>query len=86
MTNSADDRILEYLDETDFAPPKEIAEAIGFHPEYTGERCRVLRDGGLLFNLGRGLYRITDLGEQYLSGDLDARTLEEVEGEADEQE
>ena len=34
-----------------------------------------------LKNLGRGLYRITDLGEQYLSGELDARTLEDSDDE-----
>lgn len=76
MTNSADDRILEYLENTEHAPPKEIADATGFHPEYIGERSRVLRDRGFLENLGRGLYRITELGEEYLAGELDASTLE----------
>ncbi len=76
MTDSADDRILEYLSETDFAPPKEIADASSKNNDYIGRRCRILKDLGLLETPGRGLYRITDLGEEYLSGELDARTLE----------
>ncbi len=80
MTNSADDRILEYLRDSDHAPPKEIADTARFHPEYIGERCRKLRDHGLLQNLGRGLYRITDLGERYLSGDAGPSELDTDEG------
>jgi len=76
MTDSADDRILEYLSETDFAAPKEIAEVTGKNNDYIGRRCRVLKNLRLVETPGRGLYRITDLGGEYLSGELDARTLE----------
>lgn len=72
----ADDLILELLEEEGQYPPKIIAEKVGKHPKYVGKRCRALRDHDLLRNLGRGLYQITELGELYLSGDLDASDLE----------
>jgi hypothetical protein len=72
-----DDLILELLEEEGQYPPKIIAEKIEKHPKYIGNRCRELRDHGLLRNLGRGLYQITELGEDYLSGDLDVESLDE---------
>jgi predicted transcriptional regulator len=72
-----DDLILELLEEEGQYNPKIIAEKIGKHPKYVGERCRKLRDYNLLRNLGRGLYQITDLGEDYLAGDLDATELDD---------
>jgi len=81
MTDSSDDRILEYLSETDFAAPKEIADATSKNNDYIGRRCRVLKELGLVETPGRGLYRITDLGEQYLAGDLDARELEDEDAD-----
>lgn len=76
-----DDLILELLEEEGQYPPKIIAEKIDKHPKYVGTRCRELRDHGLLRNLGRGLYQITDDGERYLVGDLDTAELEEGDGE-----
>lgn len=72
-----DDLILELLEEEGQYPPKIIAEKIDRHPKYVGERCRMLRDHGLLRNLGRGLYQITPEAEDYLNGDLDASDLED---------
>jgi predicted transcriptional regulator len=74
MTNSADDRILEFLaDNKTEKPvgiaPTEISDAIGYGRQHIGRRCRALAEHGLLLNLGRGSYRITELGERYLSGD-----------------
>lgn len=71
-----DDVILEFVAEHGQHPPKLIAENIDKHEKYVGNRCRTLRDYGLLRNLGRGLYQITDEGEQYLAGELDASELE----------
>lgn len=76
MKTGADDRILEFLAETDYEPPKGIAEATGYEPQYVGRRCRELAEYGLLENMGRGLYRITGRGEQYLAQELDAGELE----------
>ena len=70
-----DDLILEFLREEGQYPPKIIGESINRHPHYVGERCRTLRDYGLLRNLGRGLYQITTQGEEYLEGELDANDL-----------
>ncbi|WP_204960023.1 phage repressor protein [Salinigranum salinum] len=67
-----DDLILELLKDEGQYPPKLIGEKTDKHPKYVGRRCRALRDHGLLRNLGRGLYQITEDGELYLEGELDA--------------
>lgn len=77
--NPVDDLILEYLEEEGQHSPKILAENLKKHPNYIGARCRLLRDHGLLRNLGRGLYQITEEGKQYLDGDLDAADLEDDE-------
>ena len=81
MTNSADDRILEFLlDNKAEAPighsPSEISDFIGYGRQHVGRRCRELAEHELLLNLGRGSYRITELGERYLSGDAGPEELE----------
>lgn len=77
----ADERILEHLSETETDTPKGMAESgrVRFSRQYIGERCRKLTDYGMLQHLGNGVYRITDSGEQYLDGDLDAEDLESDE-------
>lgn len=74
----ADERILEHLAETETDTPKSMAESgrVRFSRQYIGERCRKLTEHGLLQHLGNGVYRITDQGEQYLEGDLDAADLD----------
>ncbi|MDS0296654.1 hypothetical protein NDI79_21015 [Halogeometricum sp. S3BR5-2] len=39
-------------------------------------RCKTLVAYGLVVSLGNGVYDITREGEQYLAGELDARTLD----------
>lgn len=75
----ADERILEHLSEVETDTPKGMEDSgrVRYSRQYIGERCRKLADYGLLQHLGNGVYRITDLGEQYLAGDLDAEKLEE---------
>lgn len=74
----ADERILEYLSEVETSTPKKMADSgdVRFSRQYIGERCRKLAAYGLVQHFGNGVYRITDLGEQYLAGDLDAEELE----------
>jgi len=36
-----------------------------------------MKDHGLVMELGNGVYTITSKGEKYLSGELNAETLEE---------
>lgn len=75
----ADERILEHLSEIETDTPKEMAESgrVRFSRQYIGERCRKLADYGLVQHLGNGVYRITNNGERYLAGNLDAVDLEE---------
>lgn len=82
MTNSADDRILEYLadvrsESEKGKSPGDIGSVTDYHPKHIGRRCKELAELGLIINLGRSVYRITDLGEQYLAGELDASSLED---------
>jgi predicted transcriptional regulator len=77
----ADDLTIDYLGDVDLASPAEIAEETDYNRKYIGRRARKLARAGLLENLGRGLYQITDRGREYLEGEFDARTLDEPEGD-----
>jgi predicted transcriptional regulator len=74
----ADDRILEYLSEAGPATPKGMVESgrVRFSRQHVNHRCKTLVAYDLAVHLGNGVYDITAEGEQYLSGDLDAETLE----------
>ena len=74
--NPVDDRILEFLAAEGASSPKIVADGLGNHPEYVGGRLRTLTDYDLVDRPGRGVYRITDAGEAYLAGELDAGELE----------
>jgi len=73
-----DERILERLSEIETGTPKGMADSgdVRFSRQYIGERCRKLTDYGMLQHLGNGVYRITERGEQYLKGEIDAENLE----------
>ena len=75
------DRILEYLAEHDSGTPKQISQTDGYlwGRSYTHQRCTALRNYGLIRHLGNGVHVITEEGEQYLAGDLDASELEPEE-------
>ena len=74
----ADERILERLSEVETDTPKGMADSgkVRFSRQYIGERCRKLANYGMTQHLGNGVYRITEDGEQYLTGELDAEELE----------
>lgn len=76
-----DDRLLEFIQEEGQHTPKAIAEdgRVRFGHQYIARRLRKLADVGLLERNvgGRGIYDITEAGEAYLEGDLDAAELEE---------
>lgn len=80
MKPSTDDAILESLCDKGNQQPVHVANQIDRHRKYVGERLRELAEYGLVENLGQGLYRITDTGEAYLDGDLDASELEQRDG------
>jgi predicted transcriptional regulator len=75
---AADDRILEYLSEHETGTPKQMADSgyVRFSRSYITQRCKQLLDYGLIRHLGNGVYSITEKGQQYLDGQLDAAELE----------
>lgn len=75
----ADDLILEYVQSAGEVPPVVIGRNVEIHSKYAGERCRELTNYGLLNRSKGGYYLISEQGEKYLQGDLDAETLEPSE-------
>lgn len=77
-----DDRILEYINEEGSASPKELNDSGYFRvsKSQVSRRLRRLADHGMLRHLGNGVYVITEAGEKYLTGELDAESLEENDG------
>lgn len=71
-----DDAILEYVRDAGEVPPAVIGRNIDSHPNYTGQRCRVLADRGLLDRESDGYYSLTDLGNRYLNEDLEPGELD----------
>lgn len=73
----ADERILEFLHEEGPRTPTRIAadSRVRFSRPHINTRCQKLTRYGLVETLGNGVYRITDQGEQYLEGELDASEL-----------
>lgn len=72
----ADERVLEFLHEKDIvASPSVIAANIEYTGEYISRRCQRLADAELIQRVDATNYRITDKGERYLDGELDATEL-----------
>jgi len=76
MQLPTDERILEILSLGLVLSPKVIAKNIGKSRVQVSKRLSVLVDYGLVTRVERGYYEITELGEQYLEGELDASNLE----------
>lgn len=75
----ADDRILETLQDVEMAlSPRVIAFNIDYTRNYVNRRMTHLREAELVDRVDEGMYRISDKGRAYLSGDLDADALEDV--------
>ncbi len=73
---SADNQILEFLDETDIlATPHVISANIDYSQQYVNERVRILVRNDLLEQTEGALYRITGRGRAYLNGELDVEDL-----------
>lgn len=72
----SDDQVLELIAEYGNLTPHAIEDLGGLSQDHAGRRCRELVRYGLLTRITRGLYGITDDGEAYLRGDLDASDLE----------
>nr|WP_246308321.1 type IV toxin-antitoxin system AbiEi family antitoxin domain-containing protein [Halosimplex rubrum] len=67
-----DDRILECLSSSGLIlSPSVIAINIDKSRDEVNRRLTTLTDKGYVERVKRGYYRITELGERYLQGDLD---------------
>lgn len=72
----ADEDILRDLcaERPDYLPL--VANRLGMHLGYVERRCDVLVDQGLVEPVtAEVVYRTTELGEQYLAGEVDASAL-----------
>lgn len=72
----ADERVLEFLREKDIvASPSVIAANIGYTSEYISRRCRKLAEAELLQPVDPSNYQLTQLGERFLAGEVEAEAL-----------
>ncbi|MFC4449812.1 MarR family transcriptional regulator [Halorussus aquaticus] len=73
-----DYEILLFFEDHDIlVSPKVLAVNIDYDRQYTSKRCRKLTQEGILEQDDSGLYRLSDKGRKFLSGDLDAEELED---------
>lgn len=75
----ADDRILKLIRDEGNLTPGAIEALDGPASETATRRAKKLVSYGLLEQVHRGLYRLTDDGRAYLDEELDAATLEPLE-------
>jgi len=81
----ADRYILEYLNSArkpDGEPAEQTPKVIGLNTtisrKHSGARCRVLDEKGLVEKTDRGVYRITELGERFVKGELEPDDLRDL--------
>lgn len=73
---SADERILRHLQEERPDYLALVANRLGMHLGYVERRTEVLVDHGLVEQVSEEVvYRTTELGEQYLAGEVDGSSL-----------
>lgn len=75
-----DDRILEIIRNSESGNATALSnhKYIRVSRTQVGRRLRKLADHGLLKHLGNGVYIITEQGEQYLDGEIDADELSDT--------
>ncbi|WP_434521955.1 winged helix-turn-helix domain-containing protein [Halorubrum sp. AS12] len=78
MQMPTDDRILEALEGRLRLTPAVIAENIDKSRTHVSRRLSDLMDYGLVEKPKRGYYQITELGQQYLNGEIDGKSLEKL--------
>ena len=73
----ADDRILEFLHEETASTPTKMHNdcRIRYSRTHINARLLELADRGLVQTLGNGVYQITDLGKEYLTGENDVAAI-----------
>lgn len=75
-----DERILEHIDEADWATPRTMFRGVkldGLKPSEgrIRERCEMLAQAELIAPVHGDMYEITTTGQLYLEGELDAENL-----------
>ena len=76
--NQTDDRILEALDESQLVlTPVVLAKNLDYSRSWVSTRLSKLVDAGLVTNSEGSFYQITDLGNEYLSGNLEADDIKD---------
>lgn len=74
--------LLSFFEDHDIqVSPKVVGENLDYHPGYIGRRLRALRDAGLLDQHDSGLYELSDLGRQFLAGEVSAEEIEALDPE-----
>lgn len=75
--NQTDDRILALLDESGLLlSPAVIAVNLDYTRNWISKRLRKLLEAGLVEKPHSSYYEITELGEKYLAGEIEADLLE----------
>jgi predicted transcriptional regulator len=76
--NQTDDRILMLLDESGLLlTPATIAVNLDYTRNWVSKRLSRLLDAGLVERTDSAHYRITELGQDYIAGEVEADLLEE---------
>ncbi|RQG89885.1 hypothetical protein EA462_07685 [Natrarchaeobius halalkaliphilus] len=81
----ADEAILEAMRSDDVFSPTHIDEEGICRGPYAAHRCRQLTEHGLLKKYTTGMYAITERGERFLAGELEASDLTSDEVASDEE-
>ncbi len=77
-----DYEIMGFFEEHDLEmSPKVLAANLGYHPSYMGRRLRTLRDSELLVQFDNGHYALSDLGREFLTGELSQDEIEALDPE-----
>ncbi|EMA38488.1 hypothetical protein [Halococcus hamelinensis] len=77
----SDNYILEWLSHAGKQTPHTIGLNIAYSYETASHRCPILANHGLLNRIEgeRGVYELSDLGRQYLAGELSPEDLQDDE-------
>jgi predicted transcriptional regulator len=77
--NQTDDRILLLLEESGLMlSPAVIAANLDYTRGWVSKRLRKLLEAGLVEKSQSSYYEITERGEQYLAGEIEADVLEDA--------
>ena len=80
----ADYPILDFFERYDIrSSPKVVGDNIGYGRSHVGMRLRALRDAGLLVQHESRLYELSDLGREFLAGNLPREEVEALDPDSE---